>query len=324
VNHSAETAEDVRTGVVPFGAHRTWYRVTGTSDAGRAPVVVLHGGPGLAHFGCLPMAGLAAAGRSVIHYDQLGCGNSTHLPDADPSLWTVQLFKDELANLLTALRIDRYHLVGHSWGGMLGAEFAVDQPPGLLSLTIGNSPASMQLWMKAADDLLGELPEDVRDTLVQHEAAGTTDSAAYREATDFVYARHFCRVRPLPDNVKASLGQLEDDPTVYYAMNGPSEFHVIGSLKDWTIVDRLERIAVPTLVLGGQYDEATPETWAPFVDRIPDSRAHVFPDASHTPHVEQPEQWLSVVGEFLRTHEAPPTSTPTTDTPHRDRRKAST
>ena len=86
-------------------------------------------------------------------------------------------------------------------------------------------------------------------------------------------------------------------------MNGPSEFHVVGSLKDWSVVDRLDGIRVPTLVVAGAYDEAKPSVWAPFVERIPDARCHVFPDSSHMPHVEEPEAFPEVVGTFLREHD---------------------
>lgn len=308
--HSIESDDSVstRTGEVSFARHRTWFQVTGEDEAvaGRTPVVVLHGGPGLAHNACGGMAALARDGRVVVHYDQLGCGKSTHLPDVDPTFWTVQLFMDELSTLVRELGIaDRYHLVGHSWGGMLGAEYALTHPAGLASLTICNSPASMELWMKAADELLEGLPRDVRDTLRHHEAAGTTDSPEYQEATGVVYSKHFCRVVPPPPEVTASLTQMEADPTVYHAMNGPSEFHVVGSLKSWSVVDRLPGIDVPTLVVAGRYDEATPETWAPFMELVPDVRSHVFPDSSHTPHIEEPEAWLTVVGAFLRDHDRP-------------------
>jgi L-proline amide hydrolase len=122
---------------------------------------------------------------------------------------------------------------------------------------------------------------------------------------ELFYARHVCRVQPLPPDVRASCDQLAQDPTVYHTMNGPSEFHVIGSLKDWSIVDRLDRITVPTLVVAGAHDEAMPATWAPFVDRIDGARSHVFPESSHMPHVEEPEAFLSVVGAFLREHDRP-------------------
>src|SRR5262249_35904268 len=108
--------------------------------------------------------------------------------------------------------------------------------------------------------------------------------------------------------VVATFDQLDRDPTVYNAMNGPNEFHVIGSLKTWSIVDRLAGIAPPTLVVAGEHDEAMPHTWAPFVERIPDVRSHVVAGASHMPHVEAPEEFLSVVGGFLREHDQPTTA----------------
>jgi L-proline amide hydrolase len=86
-------------------------------------------------------------------------------------------------------------------------------------------------------------------------------------------------------------------------MNGPSEFHVIGSLKEWSVIDRLHGISVPTLVVAGEFDEALPMVWQPFVDRIPDVRSHVIAGASHMPHVEQPVEFTRVVGDFLRQHD---------------------
>ena len=82
-------------------------------------------------------------------------------------------------------------------------------------------------------------------------------------------------------------------------MNGPNEFHVIGSLRDWAVVDRLDRIAVPTLVLAGEFDEAQPIVWRPFVERIPDVREAVVPDASHCTHLEKPEEFLGIITGFL-------------------------
>jgi L-proline amide hydrolase len=148
-------------GFADFGGHQTWYRVTGQldRDAGRAPLVVLHGGPGAAHDYTLAMTSLADDGRAVVHYDQLGCGRSTHLPDADPSFWTVDLFVAELRNLVDVLGIgDRFHLLGQSWGGMLGPEVVLSDSSGISSLTICDSPASMPLWLAAAAELRAVYP----------------------------------------------------------------------------------------------------------------------------------------------------------------------
>jgi len=292
--------EPSRTGTVDFRGWQTWYRVTGDLDAAKTPLVVLHGGPGAAHNYTLSIAGIAAQGRAVIHYDQLGIGNSTHLPERGADFWTVQLFLDELDNLLGTLGIaGRYHVLGQSWGGMLAAEHAVRRPAGLRGLVIANSPASMHLWLSEAARLRSELPAEVQQTLLAHEAAGTTDDPAYKAAEDVFNARHVCRIVPNPPEVAETFALIDADPTVYHTMNGPNEFHVIGTLKDWTVIDRLDRITTPTLLVSGRYDEATEAAVQPYAENIPDVRWTIFEESSHMPHVEEEQSYLRLVGAFL-------------------------
>jgi L-proline amide hydrolase len=289
-----------REGTIAFDGSQTWYRITGDLGSGAVPLVVVHGGPGCTHDYLLRLSALARDGRPVIHYDQLGNGRSSHLPDADPGYWTVELFRAELNNLLDGLGIaDSYHLLGQSWGGMLGAEFAVGRPAGLQRLVIADSPASMQLWSLAASSLRAGLPAEVDETLRRHEEAGTTSSPEYLQAMQVYYDRHVCRVVPNPPEVAASFAAIESDPTVYHTMNGPSEFHVVGSLRGWSVIDRLPRINVPTLVISGHHDEATPVAVRPFFEQIPDVRWRIFAESSHMPHVEETERFLSVVRAFL-------------------------
>jgi len=112
-------------GLAPFREWQTWYRVTGDLSSDKTPLVVAHGGPGCTHDYVLALARLADDGRPVVHYDQLGGGRSTHLPDRGGDFWTVDLFLEELENLLVTLGInDRYFLLGQSWGGMLSTASA--------------------------------------------------------------------------------------------------------------------------------------------------------------------------------------------------------
>ncbi|MDH6246685.1 L-proline amide hydrolase [Mycobacterium sp. OTB74] len=290
------------TTTVRFGDHQTWVQITTpeTPRPGALPLFVLHGGPGMAHNYVANIAELAQeTGRTVIHYDQIGCGNSSHLPDAPAGFWTPQLFVDEFHTVRAALGIEQYHVLGQSWGGMLGAEIAVRRPVGLTSLSICNSPASMQLWVEGAAELRAQLPADTQAALRRHETGGTVKATEYLAATMEFYRRHVCRVVPTPQDFIDSEAQVEADPTVYHTMNGPNEFHVIGSLRDWTIVERLSSITAPVLVVAGEFDEATPATWQPYVDNISDVRSHVFPDTSHCTHLEKPQEFRAVIADFL-------------------------
>jgi L-proline amide hydrolase len=281
----------------------TWYRVVGELDPSPAqtPVVICHGGPGAAHDYTEPIADLSRFGRACVLYDQLGCGRSEHRPDAPAEFWSPQLFEDELVALTRHLGIDgRHAVVGQSWGGMLAMEYALDHPSGLRGIVVCDSPASMTLWVSEANRLRADLPPDVQETLTRHEQAGTTEEQEYKDAVRVFYDRHLCRV-PWPDCVQRSFDQIDADPTVYHTMNGPSEFFVVGSLKDWDITDRLAGIDVPTLLVSGRHDEATPLIVGQIAERIPGAQWVLFEDSSHMPHVEEPEAFLERVEGFLRT-----------------------
>ena len=278
----------------------TWYRVVGDLKSGKTPVMVLHGGPGAGHNYCEPIADLIAqSGRAAVLYDQIGCGNSTHLPDAPEEFWTPELFMEELVLLTKHLGIaDDYAIVGQSWGGMLGMQFAISQPQGLKALVVADSPASMEVWVSEANKLRKQLPPEVEATLLKHEAAETTEDPEYVAAVDVFYSRHLCRI-PQPPYVVASFEQLAADPTVYHTMNGPSEFHVIGSLKTWDIRKDLGKITTPTLLVSGQFDEATPAMVEEINKLIPGSKWELFPESSHMPHVEEPARFKRIVNAFL-------------------------
>jgi L-proline amide hydrolase len=288
-------------GRMAWDGHETWYRVVGDLDPGaeQTPAVICHGGPGASHDYVEPIAELSKFGRACVLYDQLGCGKSTHLPDAPAEFWQPQLFKDELARLTHHLGVaSRHVVVGQSWGGMLAMEYALDRPPGLCAIVVADSPASIPLWVSEANRLRDDLPPDVQATLLRHEAAGTTDDSDYEAAVRVFYDRHLCRV-PWPDCLKRSFDQIAAEPTVYHTMNGPSEFHVIGSLKTWDITDRLHEIATPTLLVSGRHDEATPLIVEQIHERIPGSEWVVFEESSHLPHIEEPEMFLETVEAFL-------------------------
>jgi L-proline amide hydrolase len=214
--------------------------------------------------------------------------------------WTVDLFLGELDNLMGVLGVrDEYHLLGQSWGGMLAAEHAVQRPPGLRSLVVSNSPASMALWSSEAKVLRSRMDPAVAQALDRHEAAGTTTDPEYLRATQIYYDQHVCRVVPNPPELSRTTEFMARDSTVYNVMFGPNEFYCVGTLREWTIEDRLHRINVPTLLLSGRHDEATPRTVQPFYDAIRGARWEVFESSSHMPFIEERDRYLEVVDAFL-------------------------
>jgi proline-specific peptidase len=283
-------------GFVPVDDYKVWYRsVGGGSDQEQIPLLILHGGPGAPHDYLENLEALSSETRKVIFYDQLGCGRSDH-PD-DPSLCQVSRFADEVETMRTALGLEQVHILGQSWGGMLAIEYALRQPKGLVSLILSNTTSSIPLWVKEANRLREELPPEVNATLLRHELTGTTSDPEYLQAMDVFYAKHVCRVSPVPEFVQRTFDQMG---YVYNYMNGPSEFHVIGVIKDWDRTDRLTEIHVPTLIVSGRYDEATPVINEVLHRGIAGSEWVVLEDSSHLSHVEEPELYMQTVRAFLQ------------------------
>ncbi|HXP21188.1 MAG TPA: proline iminopeptidase-family hydrolase [Streptosporangiaceae bacterium] len=293
-----------REGFLSFRGYRTWYRVVGEEEkAGGYPLLCLHGGPGATWHHMEPYQELAH-GRRVICYDQVGCGNSAISEPHDPAIFTTELYLAELAELREHLGLDRCHLLGHSWGGMLGMAYAVTRPAGLVSLIVQSSPASVPFWLTELDRLRADLPAEVEDVLRRHEAAGTTDSDEYSKTMMVFYDRHVCRVRPWPDWLQRTFDGLDANPEVYHTMNGPSEFHVIGPLKNFDLTAELGAIEAPTLLFCGEFDEVTPATVSQAHGAITGSRFEVMAGCSHMAQAEAPEATLGLLRGWLAGVEA--------------------
>jgi L-proline amide hydrolase len=291
-------------GFIPFNGYQTWYRIVGErEDAGKLPLLCLHGGPGACHDYLESLDAMADTGRRVYYYDQLGCGFSS-VPGKNPEMWTVDLYVKEVDAVRKALGLDRIHLLGQSWGGMLAMEYMFTQPKGVASVTIASSPASMIQWVEEANKLRDQLPPDVQATLLNHEATETTDSAEYQQAMNVFYHRHVCRVVPYPEYVQRSFDKLAQNPEVYNTMNGPSEFHVVGTLKNWDVRHRLGQIKAPTLVTSGRFDEATPVIAETVHKGIPGSKWVVFENSAHSAHAEEPERYMQVLTEFIQQYDS--------------------
>jgi len=285
-----------REGILDVPGGRVWYRSLGDDGV---PILMLHGGPGFPSDYMEALAGLAA-NRRVIFYDQLGCGRSP-APD-DPALWTLERFMDELDAVRDGLGLEQVHLLGSSWGGMLAMQYVLDRDRPPVSLITAGSPASSPRWNQMAAQLLSELdPSDLAE-IERVEAAGIVEGPELDAAVRPFYIRHVCRMDPWPD------GLLRADATanraMYRYMAGPSEFRIVGTLRDWDIMDRLGEIAVPTLVTGGEFDECRPEHLQEVHERIPGSELRVIPNASHLCFAERTDIYIPLVEDFLDRVEA--------------------
>lgn len=279
-------------GMIDVPGGKVWYRKIGNGPG--VPLLAMHGGPGGTSCRFEVLAPLANE-RPVIFYDQLGSGRSEH--PADTSLWNFPRFVQEVEAVRRALKLDSVHLLGHSWGGALAAEYMiVAKPSGVKSVIFSSPLISTPRWIADADSLREQLPESIQQVLDENEKAGTLDSPAYKAATDSFYARH---VRRLPTPTIARCEGVTSNDTIYRQMWGPTEFLSNGSLKSWTRAADMDEITTPSLFIAGEFDEARPTTLEEFRKTMPDARLVVIPGGAHAAMREKPAEYIAAVRAFL-------------------------
>jgi len=284
----------VSEGYLDYLGYRTWYRVAGDLALDAVPLLALHGGPGSTHHYFAPLEGLALD-RRVVVYDQLGCGSSDRPRVVE---WSVAVFRDEVDAVRSQLGLERIHLLGTSWGGMLALEHVLSGAEGIVSLILSSTLASVEQWATEQLLLKNALPADIVEVLDRHELAATYDDPEYEQAMEAYFDRHFYRgPQPRPE---LELMNAEKARDVYLAMQGPNEWTVTGALSGWDVRDRLGEIDLPTLVIRGRHDMCTDSIAATLVEGISNADEVVLEESSHTPVLEETQRYLEAISVFMR------------------------
>jgi proline-specific peptidase len=210
----------------------------------------------------------------------------------------MERFVAEIDTVRRALNLEQIHLLGQSWGGWLAIEYMLTHPPGVVSLVLASTSASIPQFVAEAARLKAALPPAVYHTLQRYEAVGDFQHPDYEAAVLEFYKRHLCRLDPWPEPLKRTGRNLTGN-AVYETMGGPNEFIMIGNLKGWDRIDRLGEITVPTLITVGRYDEITPTCAETMYHRIPNAQIQVFEQSAHLAHLEETERYLQVLADFL-------------------------
>lgn len=296
---AACTAERVQRPAVPLGEARLavpggsiWYKVSGGGSG--TPVVLLHGGPGFSSYYLKPFEELTDD-RIVVRYDQLGGGKSD--TTSDTTLFTIAHFVAELDSLRSHLQLEKWHVLGHSWGTILGLEYYRAHPNRVASLIFGSPVFDIPAYERRANQLVATLSDSSRRAVRRAVASGQYDHPRYQNAINEFNALYLFR-RPVQADLDSSFASFNQG--IYVYMQGPSEFTITGTLKQYDATAFLPQIRVPTLVTVGEFDEVGPELVREHASRIPGARFEVLEGAAHITSWDARDENVRVVREFLR------------------------
>ncbi len=269
-----------------------WYKVSGGGNG--IPVILVHGGPGFNSFYLKPLEALGDE-RTVVRYDQLGGGKSDGL--ADTTKMNIPHFVAELEALRAHLGYDKVHIVGHSWGTMLAMEYYRAHPEHVVSLTLGGPVMNVPDYARHAKSLVKTLSDSAQRAIREGEASGKFDAPPYQKAIEEFYARYVW-LRPNASDLDSSMKTF--NTTIYTYMQGPSEFTINGTFKDYDATKFLPKVMVPTLYAVGEFDEVGPAVATRHAALTPGATYVLIPNSAHVSTWDNPEALLKAIREHLR------------------------
>ena len=284
----------------PKGKFKVWTKRIGNNP--KIKLLLLNGGPGMSHeyFECMESF-LPKEGIEFIYYDQLGTGFSEN-PN-DTLMWDLPRYVEELEQVRVALKLnkDNFYLLGHSWGGILGMQYALKYQDNLKGLVVSNMMASCPKYGEYSKVLAKQMNPKILKTIQDLESEKDYSNPKYMELlmANF-YNQHILRkpVNDWPEPVNRAFGRLNQ--SLYITMQGPSELGISGKLTNWDVSKELKNIKVPTLVIGAKYDTMDPEYMKWMASEFPNGSYLYCPNGSHMSMYDDQEIYMKGLIEFLK------------------------
>ncbi|MFN0188392.1 MAG: proline-specific peptidase family protein [Bacteroidia bacterium] len=283
----------------PIGEFKVWTKRFGNNP--KIKILLLHGGPAMTHeyMECFETF-FQREGFEFYEYDQLGSYYSDQ--PSDSSLWTIERFVEEVEQVRIAIHADssNFYIVGNSWGGILGMEYALKYQNNLKSLIVSNMMASAPEYGKYAEEVLSkQMDPSVLSEIKSIEAKKDFSNPRYMELLiPHFYKQHICRLEVWPDGFNRAMKHANGE--VYTLMQGPSEFGISGRLANWDIKNRLKEIYVPTLMIGAKYDTMDPKTMEEQSTLVQKGRYLYCPNGSHLSMWDDQQVFMSGVVQFIK------------------------
>ena len=283
----------------PAGEFKVWIKRFGNNP--RIKILLLHGGPAFTHqYMEVFESFFPREGFEFYEYDQLGCGNSDK--PTDTTLWVLDRFVEEVEQVRQAIGADstNFYILGNSWGGILGMQYALKYQGNMKSLIVANMMASCPEYGKYAQEVLAkQMDSNVLKELRAIEAKKDFNNPRYDELLfPNFYSQFVCRLKEWPDPLMRSLRDY--NKAIYIQMQGPSEFGIRGNLTNWDIKNRLKEIRIPTLMIGAKYDTMDPKAMEEQSKLLQNGRYLFCPNGSHLAMYDDQKVFFDGVIDFIK------------------------
>ena len=283
----------------PKGKFKVWTKRFGTNP--RIKILLLHGGPAMTHeyMECFETF-FQREGFEFYEYDQLGSYYSDQPNDS--TLWTTERFLEEVEQVRQAIGADssNFYVLGNSWGGILGMEYALKYQRHMKGLLVSNMVASAPEYGKYAEEVLSkQMKPEILSEIRAIEAKKDFTNPRYMDLLiPNFYHEHICRLAEWPDALNRTF--KHGNNSIYVQMQGPSEFGISGLLANWDIKNRLKEITVPTLMIGAKYDTMDPKAMEEQSKMVQNGEYLYCPNGSHLAMWDDQQVYMKGVISFIK------------------------
>ena len=289
-------------GMMPYLGYKTYYRIVGEKNPKKAPLLLLHGGPGSTHNYFELLDEIADRDqRQIIMYDQIGCGKS--FLEGRPELWTKETWVEELIELRKQLNLEEIHLLGQSWGGMLAIIYGSDYAPkGIKSMILSSTLPYNSIWESEQKRRIGYMGKEVQEAFRKAEKTGNYEAPEYLSALK-LFMERYCTGPFSEDSPECLKRKKIVGMESYVSAWGPNEFTPTGSLRDYDYREKLRSFSYPTMIISGAEDLCSPYIAKLMYDAIPNAEWELFQNSRHMCFVDEPEKYKELLIDWLNRHD---------------------
>jgi len=296
VSCSISVAQVFPDNYVTVNGARLWYETEGSGE----PIIFISGGPGFSHVYFKPHFTQLSWNFTLIYYDGIGRGRSDLA--TLPSDYSIERDVADLEGLRQALNIEKWHMYGHSYGGLVAQQYALQYQEHLYSLILANTMHSAEMWQEGCNNYYYEIKNQYPEawsSIKRLADQGKKESSPEMAwiSVDTLPLIYFYDVSNV---TKLATDSLPWNSDVYYAIVGEELFCLNPKLQFLDFRPRLSEIKVPLLVLAGRYDRmALPRYQLQYEMYARHAEFYMFEKSGHFPFLEEPNRHMQVVREFL-------------------------
>lgn len=259
------------------------------------PLVIVHGGPGLAHDYLFDPFKQLSDNYKLIFYDQRGCGKSQEFNEGESS--TMETMVEDLEGVRKEFKLEKMNLVGQSWGAVIAFNYIFKYPDRVKYLILLEpAPGSSEYIQNVQQTIMSRLSKEEIERLVK-----ISQSPDLRTSPELF--KEFMNIRMKTYFYNSTYASKKNFN--YFDTERVKKFFASSALfgpylMSYSLYDKMRNISCPTLIIHGDYDVIPTEAIERMGKEIKNAEVHIVKECGHFVHIEKPEFYFNTIRSFIK------------------------